>query len=110
MNHEFEFEPPSTVQELDTLIHQIDTGEGAFASLSDEQRTQLECELSEAWITEYLDAYPVPDDPEVARREYQLIASGKAYPNLPENVRGDLLMRFDERHGEGGPDHWPNPD
>ena len=41
-----------------------------------------------------------------AAREYQAIANADKYPNLPDHVRNDLLLQFEEHHGEGGPDHW----
>lgn len=99
-------DPPANVQELDALVGKIDRGMDYFASLSDEQRNQLKAELSEDWIAEYLDDFPVPQNLEQARREYRAIASAEKYPHLPENVRNDLLLRFDEEHGEGGPEHW----
>lgn len=107
MNHNFD--PPSTAEELDKLIHNIDVGEGVLASLSDEQRDQMREELTEAWLSERLDDYPVPADGEEAAREYREIESGRKYPYLPENARRDILQHFDERYGEGGPDHWPAP-
>jgi hypothetical protein len=99
-------EPPATAQELDAVIAKIDAGEGYFASLGDEQRDQMKTGLTEHWIAEYLDDYPVPSDRAVAVREYRAIESGAKYPHLPPNLTGDLLMRFDEVHGEGGPQHW----
>lgn len=99
-------EPPATAQDLDVLIHRIDAGEGTFASLSDEQRDQLKIELSEEWIAGYLDKYPVPEALAAATLEYRAIESGQQYPNLPENIRNDILLEFNERHGEGGPEGW----
>lgn len=99
-------EPPTTAQDLDALIHRIDVGEGNFASLSDEQRDQLKTELSEEWIAGYLDKYPVPQALAAATLEYRAIESGRQYPNLPENIRNDILLEFNERHGEGGPERW----
>jgi len=100
---------PAAAQELDELIDRIDAGEGTFASLSDEQREQLKAELADEWLTEYLEEYPVPADLGDAIREYRDIESGDRYPNLPQNVRNDLLLLFDEHHGEGGPDQWAGP-
>jgi len=100
------FEPPSTAQELDELTRQIDAGEGSFASLSDEQREQLMSELDEAWMSDFLDDYPVPAELDAAAREYLAIASGEKFPHLRESVRSDLLMQFNDLHGEGGPEHW----
>jgi hypothetical protein len=98
---------PSSVQELDLLIRRIDLGEESFAALSDEQRTQLKCELGQQWVDEYLDDYPVPSDVKEAAREYRAIASGDKYPHLPASVRNDLLIQFDLQHAEGGgPEHW----
>lgn len=102
-------DPPGTAQELDALVDKIDSGAGYFASLSDEQRDQLKTELSEDWIAEFLDDFPVPRELDTARRDYRAIASGERYPHLPENVRNDLLLRFDEEHGEGGPERWHDP-
>lgn len=99
-------ERPTTAQDLDALIQQIDAGEDTFASLSDEQRDQLKTELGEEWIAGYLDQYPVPQALAAATLEYRAIASGRQYPNLPENIRNDILLEFNERHGEGGPEHW----
>lgn len=100
------FEPPSTARELDELTRKIDAGEGGFASLSDEQREQLMFELDEAWLGDFLEDYPVPAELDAAAGEYRAIASGEKFPHLRENVRKDLLMRFNELHGEGGPEHW----
>ena len=47
-----------------------------------------------------------PSDLRAAVREYQAIASADKYPSLPDHVRDDLLLQFEEHHGEGGPDHW----
>ena len=99
-------EAPASAQDLDELMYQIDSGEGMFASLSDEQREQLKAELAEEWLTEYLGEYPVPADLVEAIQEYRDIESSDRYPNLPENIRNDLLLLFDEHHGEGGPDQW----
>jgi hypothetical protein len=99
-------DPPSTAQELDAMLHHIDVGDGDLASLSDEQREQLKGELSDAWLADYLDDYPVPADRRQAAQEYRAIAAGNKYPNLTDHVRADLLLQFEERHGEGGPDHW----
>jgi len=99
-------ETPAGAQELDELMQRIDAGSDDFASLSDEQREQLKTELSEDWLTLYLDDYPVPTDVDDARNEYLAIESSDRYPNLPENVRNDLLLHFDEHYGEGGPDQW----
>jgi len=104
------FEPPSTAQELDELTRQIDAGEGSFASLSDEQREQLMAELDQAWLGDFLEAYPVPADLDAAASEYRAIAAGEKFPHLRESVRGDLLMHFNDLHGEGGPEHWNNVD
>lgn len=98
--------PPSTAQELDALMQKIDAGAGSFVSLSDEQRSQLKTRLSEEWIAAYLDKYPVPAALAAAASEYRAIETGVQYPNLPENVREDILLEFNEHHGEGGPDHW----
>lgn len=97
---------PSTAQELDTLIQQIDAGTQSFASLSDEQRAQLKTALSEEWIAAYLDKYPVPQALKAAMREYRAIEAGIRYPHLPDHVREDILLEFNEHFGEGGPDHW----
>jgi hypothetical protein len=98
---------PSSVQELDLLIRRIDLGEESFAALSDEQRTQLKCELGQQWVEQYLDDYPVPSDVNEAAREYRAIASGDKFPHLPSSVRNDLLIQFDQLHAEGGgPEHW----
>jgi hypothetical protein len=105
-SHKHLFDPPSTAEELDALIRHIDTGDGDLASLSDEQREQLKNELGDAWLEDYLDDYPVPADLREAAREYQEIADADKYPSLPDHVRDDLLLQFEERHGEGGPDHW----
>ena len=99
-------EAPASAQELDEMMYKIDSGEGLFASLSDEQREQLKAELAEEWLTEYLEEYPVPADLVEAIQEYRDIESSDRYPNLPENMRNDLLLLFDEHHGEGGPDQW----
>lgn len=99
-------EAPANVQELDEMLYQIDAGQGYFSALGDEQRDQLKAELSEEWLTEYLAEYPVPADLVEAIQEYRDIESCDKYPNLPENVRNDLLPLFDEHHGEGGPDQW----
>lgn len=99
-------EPPPTAQELDDLIYNIDAGTDSFAALSDEQREQLKAELGEAWLSEYLEEYPVPADLVEASHEYREIESGDKYPNLPDNIRNDLLLHFDEHHGEGGPERW----
>jgi len=100
------FEPPSTAEQLDALMRHIDAGDHDLASLSDEQREQLKNELSDAWLEDYLDDYPVPAGLEQAAAEYHAIANGKKYPSLPDHVRSDLLLQFEERHGEGGPEHW----
>lgn len=99
-------QPPSSAQELDLLMQKIDRGAGSFAALSDEQREQLKTGLSEEWIEAYLDKYPVPAELDAAISEYRAIEAGIRYPNLPENVREDILLEFNEHHGEGGPDHW----
>ncbi|NMM36324.1 MAG: hypothetical protein HHJ09_02265 [Glaciimonas sp.] len=99
-------EPPSNAQQLDLLMQQIDSGDGCFAALSDEQRAQLKTGLSEEWIAAYLDKYPVPAVLAAATSEYRAIEAGIRYPHLPENVREDILLEFNEHHGEGGPDHW----
>lgn len=99
-------EPPSSAQELDLLMQKIDAGAGSFAALSDEQRAQLKTGLSEDWIAAYLDKYPVPAALEAAISEYRAIEAGIRYPYLSENVREDILLEFNEHHGEGGPDHW----
>ena len=100
-------QPPASAQELDLLMARIDKGEESFAALSDEQREQLKSELAEEGIAQYLDDYPVPADLTLAARDYRAIQSGSKYPNIPANVRNDLLMHFDEQHAEGGgPEHW----
>jgi hypothetical protein len=100
-------QPPASAKELDLLMHRIDLGQDGFAALSDEQRTQLKAELAEDWISGFLDDYPVPDNIEQAAREYRAIQSGALFPNIPDRVRNDILIQFDERHAEGGgPDHW----
>lgn len=88
-------------------MQKIDAGAGSFASLSDEQRAQLKTALSEEWLTTYLEKYPVPVALAVAITEYRAIEAGLRYPNLPENVRADILLEFNEHYGEGGPDCWP---
>jgi hypothetical protein len=99
--------PPADVHELDLLMGRIDQGADSFAALSDEQREQLKCKLADEWIAGYLDDYPVPADFVQAVRDYRAIQSGSKYPNIPANVRSDLLMHFDEQHAEGGgPEHW----
>lgn len=105
-SHKHLFEPPATAEALDALIRHIDIGDGDLASLSDEQREQLKNELGDAWLEDYLDDFPVPADPRDAAREYQAIADGDKYPSLPDHVRGDLLLQFEEHHGEGGPQYW----
>ncbi len=105
-SHKHLFEPPSTAEALDALMQHINAGDGDLASLSDEQREQLKNELSDAWLEDYLDDYPVPADIRAAAAEYQAIFSGEKYPSLPDHVRFDLLLQFEEHHGEGGPDHW----
>lgn len=100
------FDPPITALELDALMRHIDKGDGDLASLSDEQREQLKNELGDAWLEDYLDDYPVPADLKLATLEYQEIASADKYPHLPDHVRGDLLLQFEEQYGEGGPEHW----
>ncbi|MEO8407528.1 MAG: hypothetical protein ABI476_03775 [Oxalobacteraceae bacterium] len=87
-------------------MQKIDAGAGSFASLSDEQRTQLKTALSDEWIASYLDKYPLPITLKAAMREYRAIEAGIRYPNLPEHVREDILLEFNEHFGEGGPDHW----
>lgn len=99
-------EPPESIEQLDQLIHRIDEGHDDLASLSDEQRAQLTEELCEEWVARYLDDYPVPTLVDDAIREYQEIQIGDLYPNLPQFVRDDLLMRYEDRFGEGGPEHW----
>lgn len=99
-------EPPSSAEQLDALMQQIDLGRGSFAALSDEQRAQLKTRLSEEWIAAYLDKYPVPASLAAATSEYRAIEAGIRYPNLPQNVCDDILLEFNEHHGEGGPDHW----
>jgi hypothetical protein len=98
--------PPSSAEQLDAYMHHIDVGDGELASLSDEEREQLRTELAEAWLADYLDAYPVPSDLEAAAAQYRAIASGEWFPHLPEHVREDLLIQFNTVHGEGGPEHW----
>jgi hypothetical protein len=105
-SHKHLFDPPSTAEALDALMHHIDIGDDDLASLSDEQREQLKNELGDAWLEDYLDDYPVPTDLREAAREYQEIADADKYPSLPDHVREDLLLQFEEHHGEGGPDHW----
>lgn len=102
-------QPPSSAEELDLLMQRIDLGAGSFASLSDEQRAQLKTALSEDWIAAYLSQYPVPATLAAAIAEYRAIEAGQKYPNLPENVREDILIEFNEHHGEGGPEHWSMP-
>jgi hypothetical protein len=104
--HKHTFDPPTSAEQLDALMRHIDTGDGDLASLSDEQREQLRNELSDAWLEDYLGDYPVPADIRAAAAEYQAIFSGEKYPSLPDHVRFDLLLQFEEQHGEGGPDHW----
>jgi hypothetical protein len=48
----------------------------------------------------------VPANLGQAAAEYHAIANAGKYPNLPDHVRADLLLQFEERHGEGGPEHW----
>ncbi|MET0962303.1 MAG: hypothetical protein ABWY05_05720 [Noviherbaspirillum sp.] len=108
-SHKHLFDPPTTAQELDALMRHIDKGDGDLASLSDEQREQLKNDLAAAWLEDYLDDYPVPAERTPAALEYRAIAGGEKYPNLPEHVRSDLLIEFDEIHGEGGPEHWNIP-
>ena len=43
---------------------------------------------------------------DVQAREYQAIANADKYPSLPDHVRDDLLLQFEEHNGEGGPEHW----
>src|SRR3569833_3393171 len=100
------FEPPSTAQELDELTRQIDAGEGSFASLSDEQRKQKKTKQNKTKKNKNHDDYPVPAELDAAAREYLAIASGEKFPHLRESVRSDLLMQFNDLHGEGGPEHW----
>jgi hypothetical protein len=97
---------PPTAQELDELLQDIDEGEGTFAELTDDQREQLKEELCEEWLATYLDDYPVPNNLREAVDEYREIESGDRFPNLPENVRNELLLQFDDQFGEGGPDNW----
>jgi hypothetical protein len=107
MKNNNEFQPPADLAELDRLMRDIDGGKNLFASLSDEQRTQLKRALAERWIAEYLDDYTGPGDPKQAAQEYRAIQSGEKYPHLPVEVRNDLLMQLDEQHAEGGgPEHW----
>ena len=105
-SHKHLFDPPSTAEELDALMRHIDIGDSDLASLSDEQRDQFKNELGDAWLEDYLDAYPVPPDLRDAAHEYRAIADADKFPNLPEHVRADLLLQFEEHHGEGGPEHW----
>lgn len=104
--HNHTFEPPTSAEGLDALMRHIDAGDADLASLSDEQREQLRNELSDAWLEDYLDDYPVPADIRAAAAEYAAIESGDKYPSLPDHVRLDLLLQFEEHHGEGGPEHW----
>lgn len=97
---------PPTAQELDELLQGINEGEGTFAELTDDQREQLKEELCEEWLATYLDDYPVPNTLREAVDEYREIESGDRFPNLPENVRNELLLQFDDQFGEGGPDNW----
>jgi hypothetical protein len=99
-------EPPKDVEELDALLHRIDVGQDDLAALSDEQREGLKEEVSQAWLTKWLSAYQVPVALPEAGALYRAIASGAKYPHLTDHVREDLLIRFDEEHGEGGPIHW----
>lgn len=101
---------PPTAAELDELLQEIEEGEGSYAALSDEQRAQLKEELCEEWTATYLDDYPVPQNLREAVDEYREIESGERFPNLPENVRNDLLLHFDDQYGEGGPDRWDTAD
>ena len=105
-SHKHLFEPPSTAEDLDALMRHIDIGDGDLASLSDEQREQLKNELGDAWLEDYLDDFPVPAELREAAVAYQAIADADKFPSLPDHVRGDLLLLFEEHHGEGGPQHW----
>lgn len=97
---------PPSAQELDELLQDIDEGEGTFAALSNEQRAELKEELCEEWLASYLDDYPVPSNLREAVDEYREIEAGERFPNLPENVRNDILAQFNDQFGEGGPEHW----
>lgn len=99
-------EPPRDIQEFDALLHRIDVGDADLASLSDEQREVLKEELGQAWLTKWLPDYQVPADLGAASILYRAIAAREMYPHLTDRVREDLLIRFDEEHGEGGPVHW----
>jgi hypothetical protein len=99
-------EPPKDVEELDALLHRIDVGHDDLAALSDEQREGLKEELGQAWLTKWLGGYRVPVALPEAGALYRAIASGEKYPHLTDHIRQDLLIRFDEEHGEGGPVHW----
>lgn len=99
-------EPPRDVEELDALLNRIDVGHDDLAALSDAQREDLKEELGQAWLTKWLPAYQVPAALPEAAALYRAIASGEKYPHLTDHVREDLLIRFDEEHGEGGPEHW----
>lgn len=97
---------PPSAQELDELLQDIEEGEGTFATLTDDQREQLKEELCEEWLATYLDDYPVPNNLREAVDEYREIEAGDRFPNLPDNVRTELLAQFDSQYGEGGPDNW----
>lgn len=97
---------PPSAQELDELLFQIDSGKGEYKELDDEEREQLKQDLTEEWLSEYLNDYPVPADLGDASKEYRDIEAADLFPNLPEQVRNDLLLLFNEHHGEGGPDEW----
>lgn len=99
-------DPPAAIEELDRLFAHIDLGNGDLVSLSDEQREALKEEISAAWLTKWLPGFPVPGALKEAAAQYRAIAAGDLYPHLTERVRSDLLLRFDEAHGEGGPVHW----
>jgi hypothetical protein len=99
-------EPPKDVEQLDALLYRIDAGHDDLAALSDTQREDLKEELGQAWLTKWLPAYQVPAALPEAGALYRAIASGEKYPHLTDHVREDLLIRFDEEHGEGGPEHW----
>lgn len=103
---DIQYDPPATAEELDGLIAKIERGEGAFASLSDEQRGQFLEDLGQTWVDQYLNQYPVPDDFDQAIAAYRDIEAARRYPHFPEHLRTDVLLRFEQRYGDGGPEHW----
>lgn len=99
-------EAPPSAQEFDELLYQIDAGKGPFKDLDEDRREQLKQDLTEQWLSEYLTEYPVPADLGEASQEYRNIEDAEMFPNLPQQVREDLLLLFNDHHGEGGPDEW----